>query len=206
SAGDVGVPASHNVDAAHPARTGECANCHQPEYVGTDPTNTNFNASSGAAAHGVTCDFCHKIADVDVSPDGIRRPNLVVGALGLPAKTTMLRSQSAPWLAFGPLDDVTFDAPPEMRAVHSAVTGSSRLCAACHEDHADPLDAADDFTETYAGPPSQTTYSEWAASPYAAQGIACQDCHMPPTGADRFCNRTSNLRDPSQVRSHTFEG
>ncbi|MGH7893924.1 MAG: hypothetical protein ACREQL_04600 [Candidatus Binatia bacterium] len=197
---------SHNLDPAHPTRNGECANCHQPEYVGTDPTNTSYNLASGADKHGIACDFCHKIVDVDVSEDGIRRPNLVVGEHGLPAKTTMLRSTSEPRLAFGPYDDVAFDGGLEMRAAYGAVLHSSRLCAACHEDHADPRDTNDDFQERYDGPPSQTTYSEWAASPYAAQGVQCQDCHMPPTGLDHFCNRVPFTRDQSQVRSHEFPG
>jgi hypothetical protein len=196
---------SHNVDPAHPTRNGECANCHQPEYVGTDPTNTSFNLYSGADKHGVTCDFCHKIVDVDVSADGIMRPNLVVGAHGLPAKTTMLRSTIEPRLAFGPYDDVAYDGGNEMRAARG-ITGTSRLCAACHEDHADPRDPNDNFTGTYDGPPSQTTYSEWAASSYAARGIQCQDCHMPPVDATQFCNKVTFDRDPSQFRSHEFPG
>jgi hypothetical protein len=109
----------HNVDARNPARTGECANCHQPEYVGPTPTSTNFNRFSAPDAHGVSCDFCHKIVDVDTSPAGIGRPNLVPGG---PPKTTMLRSSSQPWLAFGPLDDVTFPGVPNMRASHACAT------------------------------------------------------------------------------------
>ena len=107
------------------------------EYVGTAPTNTSFNAYSGDGFIGVGCDFCHKIVDVDVSEEGIRRPNLVAGELGLPAKTTMLRSASEPWLVFGPLDDVTYRNLPDMRASHAAIVRDSRLCAACHEDHTD---------------------------------------------------------------------
>src|SRR6185295_4677788 len=108
--------------------------------------------------------------------------------------------------AFGPLDDVTFPGIPDMRAAYNPVIHASRLCASCHEDNADPRDTNDDFRETYDGPPSQTTYSEWAASDYARRGVECQDCHMPSTGADQFCERTSNKRDPSQVRSHVFDG
>jgi hypothetical protein len=201
-----GFLSRHNVDASHPTRNGECANCHQPEYVGLDPSNTSFNAFSRPPNVGVACDFCHKIVDVDVSPAGIARPNLVVGQLGLPAKTTMLRSTSQPWLAFGPLDDVTFPGGSEMRASHAPIIRESRLCAACHEDNADRRDENGDFLGTYDGVASQLTYSEWAASPYPAQGIQCQDCHMPPSGAEKFCSRTSNVRDPSQVRAHTFEG
>ncbi len=187
-------------------RFGECANCHQPEYVGTAPTDSDFNAHSSGADHAVTCDFCHKITAVDVSPDGIRRPNLVVGALGPTAKTTMLRSSTQPWLEFGPYEDATFDGGTEMRASHATIVRSSAICAPCHEDHADPRDQNDDFVGTYDGPPSQTTYSEWAASSFAARGIQCQDCHMPPTDLDHFCNRVSFVRDPSQVRSHEFPG
>jgi len=187
-------------------RFGECANCHQPEYVGTNPTDTSFNLNSGSTSHAVSCDFCHKVTDVDVTPQGIMRPNLVVGDVGLPAKTTMRRSTTEPWLAFGPYGDATFDGGSSMRASHGTVVRTSAICAACHEDHADPRDTNDDFRGTYDGPPSQTTYSEWAASPYAAQGIQCQDCHMPPTTLDHFCSRVTFTRDPSQVRSHEFPG
>ena len=187
-------------------RFGECANCHQPEYVGTNPTDTDFNQFTGAAAHAITCDFCHKIVDVDVSPEGIKRPNLVVGTLGLPAKTTMLRSPSEPQMAFGPFEDATFDGGLAMRASHATIVRSSRICAPCHEDHGDTRDTNDDFREVYDGQPSQTTYSEWAATEYAAKGVQCQDCHMPPSGLDHFCDRVPFTRDQSQVRSHEFPG
>lgn len=198
--------ARHNIDAAHPTRYGECANCHQPTYVAADPTNTNFNLAEGAGFHGITCDFCHRIVDVDVSAEGIRRPNLVPGQGGGPAKTTMLRSTLEPGLAFGPLDDVTFPGGTDMRASHASITHSSRLCASCHEDNTDPRDSNGNFLGTYDGRASQMTYTEWAQSTYAQQGIECVDCHMASTGADHFCNRSSNTRDPSQVRSHVFEG
>ena len=197
----------HNVDAGHPTRLGECSNCHQPEYVGAHPTNTNFNAYASASHRGVTCAFCHKIIDVDVSPAGIGRPNLVGEEGGeTPAKTTMLRSGSEPAMYLGPLDDAPFSSGA-MRAGYSSVMRSSALCAACHEDNADLRDANGDFRGTYDGPASQTTYSEWAASPYAARDIQCQDCHMPPTsGAEEICNAVEVRRDAQQIRSHTFEG
>jgi hypothetical protein len=196
----------HNPDAANPTRNGECANCHQPQYVGLEPTNTNFNEHSGDELVGVGCDFCHKITDVDVSEEGIRRPNLVAGGLGLPAKTTMLRSASEPWVVFGPLDDVAYRNLPDMRASHASIIRDSRLCASCHEDHTDFTDANGDFREEYAGPGSQLTYTEWKNSPYAAAGVQCQDCHMPPSGATEFCSLAGVERDPSQIHSHTFEG
>jgi len=196
----------HNVDAANPTRNGECANCHQPQYVGTNPTNTSFNDSIGTDRVGVGCDFCHKIVDVDVSEEGIRRPNLVVGEHGLPAKTTMLRSSSEPWVVLGPLDDVTYVSLPVMRAGHAAVIRDSRLCASCHEDHTDFTDANGDFLEEYAGPGSQLTYSEWKESTFAAAGVHCQDCHMPTVDAGEICSVADVSRDVSQIHSHRFEG
>src|SRR5262249_13716840 len=34
---------TRNLQSEHPERTGECANCHQPAYVGLAPTHSNFN-------------------------------------------------------------------------------------------------------------------------------------------------------------------
>jgi hypothetical protein len=47
---------------------------------------------------------------------------------------------------------------------------NSEFCSACHQ-----------FPQAYAvnGKPLQNTYVEWQASPQAAQGVACQGCHMP---------------------------
>lgn len=200
---------TRNKQSAHPERTGECANCHQPAYVGLAPTHTNFNDHQDPAKHGIGCDFCHRIVDVDVSPTGIRRPNLVPGNPAvygaLPVKTTMLRTPGDPGLVLGPFDDTTF-VNAGMRAGHATILRSSRLCAACHEDNGDTRNQDDDFNETYDGPASQLTYTEWLQSPYAAQGIECQDCHMPPTGSTRLCDLVDIPRDPSQVRSHRFEG
>src|SRR5262249_18814274 len=128
---------TRNLQSEHPERTGECANCHQPAYVGLAPTHSNFNDYESPTHQGVGCDFCHRIVDVDVSPLGIRRPNLVEGNDSVygssPAKTTMLRTPGNQALALGPLEDVTF-AAPGMRAGHATILHSSRLCAACHED------------------------------------------------------------------------
>ncbi len=47
------------------------------------------------------------------------------------------------------------------------ITTSSRFCAGCHE-WVNPM-----------GLNLLTTYSEWLESPYAADGVTCQKCHMP---------------------------
>lgn len=64
----------------------------------------------------------------------------------------------------GPLSDVD---SPAHKTEPSSLFKSSELCAGCHE-----------FT-TDNGVAILGTYSEWKASPYAAEGTQCQDCHMP---------------------------
>jgi len=43
----------------------------------------------------------------------------------------------------------------------------AELCGTCH-----------DVSHPDCGVELETTYSEWRASPYARQGVVCQDCHM----------------------------
>lgn len=63
----------------------------------------------------------------------------------------------------------------------------SRFCAECHQFFDDA---------GVAGKPLQDTWSEWRASPQAAAGRHCQDCHMP----DR-AHLWRGIHDPEMVRS-----
>ena len=58
------------------------------------------------------------------------------------------------------------DGPHPVRA--SEELADAKACATCHQ-----------FTWPDADRPFYDTYGEWAASPYAAAGVRCQDCHMP---------------------------
>lgn len=53
--------------------------------------------------------------------------------------------------------------------VKSSELGSSAFCANCHQLS---------FPES--DQPFYNTYGEWKATPYATNGVRCQDCHMPP--------------------------
>lgn len=71
--------------------------------------------------------------------------------------------------------------------------GRSEFCAGCHY-----------FAWPGNGMPIDWTYKQWADSPYRAEGVQCQTCHMP-----RRPGRASN--DPSapmraDVASHRFLG
>jgi nitrate/TMAO reductase-like tetraheme cytochrome c subunit len=64
----------------------------------------------------------------------------------------------------GPLADAE---SPVHGVVQSKLHESAELCAGCHE-----------YTNE-AGVPILSTYTEWKASPQAAEGKSCQHCHMP---------------------------
>ncbi len=63
----------------------------------------------------------------------------------------------------------------------------SRFCASCHQFFHDP---------GVNGKPVENTFAEWSASPQAAQGRACQECHMP----DR-AHSWRGVHDPEMVRT-----
>ena len=65
----------------------------------------------------------------------------------------------------GPLTDAKAPHP----WTYSAFFKSSEFCGNCHN-----------VTHPFNGTHLETSYSEWKASPYAAKGINCQDCHMTP--------------------------
>lgn len=62
-----------------------------------------------------------------------------------------------------------YDAQAPHAVAYSAFHETAEFCGACHNvDHPGN------------GLHLEATYSEWKASPYPAEGIACQDCHMTP--------------------------
>jgi hypothetical protein len=63
----------------------------------------------------------------------------------------------------------------------------SRFCSPCHQFFGDA---------GVNGKPIENTFAEWEASPQAAAGRACQDCHMP----DR-AHLWRGIHDPEMVRS-----
>lgn len=68
---------------------------------------------------------------------------------------------------------------------------TSEFCGTCHNEK-DPW-----------GLWVKATQLEWKESPYAAAGIVCQDCHMPPAAG----NSAPGLgKDRPDVRQHLFHG
>jgi hypothetical protein len=159
----------------HPDGAGVCTACHAPAVAADDPAYFDLRQAEGTAAHGVHCDYCHKVAGVTGAV------GLTHGRFGL----QLLRPEHGQ-LFFGPLDDVD-----RGEDVYSPLYRQSRYCAPCHEG-------------TVFGVHVYGTYSEWLESPARREGKQCQTCHMAPTGdLTNFAPGQGGIRrDPHTLASH----
>lgn len=192
-------------DSAHAAGNpaSECAACHQPLVWAAAPGSAlaAWGSADDAVSHGVSCEMCHKIADIDET-----KPNFP----GLFGSVVRLSRPSPGWqVMYGSLGDVDYQAAGQMRASYQPQLGAA-VCAACHQDKNDP-DGDGDFEEPD-GVISEPTYLEWKSSPYADDGspmhATCADCHMKPTSAQQACSTIVPpiQRPAGQVRAHRIEG
>ncbi|MCC7382256.1 MAG: hypothetical protein IT384_10525 [Deltaproteobacteria bacterium] len=186
--------------ASNPAS--ECASCHQPEPWVESPYGPlgPLAVPTAGMLHGVSCEICHKIANIDET-----RPNFP----GIwPGVVTLTRPQGFQ-VQYGVLGDTTYSSSGEMRSSYQPQL-TAAVCAACHQDKNDP-DEDGDFEEPD-GVISEPTYLEWLATPYADPAspmrATCVDCHMPATGAPDACNTlpASLGRPAGDVRSHAIAG
>jgi hypothetical protein len=157
----------------YPEGGGVCASCHAPTASTYD-----LRQVEGVAAHGVHCDYCHKIASLEGGPLGLTH-----GRFNL----RLLRPAEGQ-LFFGALDDVD-----RGEDAYSPLYRDSRYCASCHEG-------------IVFGVHVYSTFSEWLDSPARRAGKQCQDCHMKPTG--RMTNMAPGhggiARDPRTLANHRF--
>ena len=156
----------------------------------------NLAMPTPAVMHGVSCDVCHKVADVNVA--NINCPGL------FPAAATDIRP-SDDQVLFGVLADVDFDVPTAMRASYQPQM-VAELCGLCHQDKNDP-----DDSHSFNGVISEPTYLEWLDSPYGdPQSVlytTCVDCHMPPSIDNEVCGVViPPPRNVERVRSHRILG
>jgi MYXO-CTERM domain-containing protein len=156
--------------------------------------------------HGVSCDMCHSIADIDLS-----NPNFP----GIfPDVVTLTRPENNGWVVmYGALGDVTYEQTGWMRAAYQPQL-KSEVCAACHQDANDPNE--DHSFDVDPLPPlkpaiiSEPTYVEWLDTRYADPEdelhAECVDCHMAATNAGAACDRVTLGRPDGDVRSHRILG
>jgi len=184
------LPVSPGYKLDFPGTAGNCATCHAPAaavrgqrtYLAAD-----MNDLQGVEAEGVFCEFCHKVGGVYLDPASGLPYNNAPGVLSM--RLYRPESGGAEQLFFGPFDDVT------RRVSYLDLEKKSQFCAPCHQF-------------SFWGTPIYESFREWLESPYPAQGIECQTCHMAPTGVDYFVypDQGGLIRDPNLIASHLQPG
>ncbi len=162
-----------------------------------------FQKAVERAGNSTACKGCHL-------PLANQHPRLAVGYLDgqasrpdlqpNPLWDATLMSEGVTCAACHVRDGVVIGTRAAPDAPHpvavSQELGTSELCATCHQ-----------LTWPGADRAFYDTYGEWKASPYAAAGVQCQDCHMPPTPglavATRFAATPSHAfpADPARALS-----
>lgn len=162
-----------------------CGGCHTPIGVLTntvkfDPKlgkHGGFTAS-GVAEKGVSCDVCHTVSATTHAQ----------GPYGSPGNASVVLSPGQ--TKYGPLKDAK---SPYHQTAYSDLHTKAEFCGNCHNI----FHPGNKF-------PIEHTYDEWKASPYAQQGIVCQDCHMVPvTTAVRVADE---MKRPKDLKDHGLGG
>jgi hypothetical protein len=164
------------------------------------PYATDPNTVTGVDAYGVHCDFCHKVADVQLNPEtGLPYPNMP-GVLSMDIRRPFPEDPNRYQVFFGTFDD---DNVP-MEDTYLPLIAEGAFCAPCHFGQ---------FWDTVV----YNSFGEWLASPYSDPSYegarTCQQCHMPaPTLLDgtpitNVAPEAGGIeRDPLSIHAHTFPG
>ncbi len=147
-----------------------------------DPVFQTLLAKGSVATDGLIDDFCTKchvpigvLSGENLPIDGSNYSAVSQEAIQCDFCHTVTDStaQGNSSYTFGPSNvkkGPFADARPfSHKATYSAIHTQAEFCGACH-----------DVFHPVNGLPLELTYTEWKNSPYAAEGIVCQDCHMTP--------------------------
>ncbi|MCI0650873.1 MAG: hypothetical protein L0Z55_03195 [Planctomycetes bacterium] len=199
----------YTVDSVHALEDpiSECAACHQPErWISEGPVALgDFELPTADMLDSVSCDVCHKIANVDVDVIANPGPGAPLTTITRPNGPIELQVQ------YGVLGDASYIDPFNMRPSYQPQL-VAEVCGVCHEEHSDPDEDGDYYDAEAVA--VQTTYSSWAASPYgdpeSASYQTCADCHMAPPSdeARELCNAQAIplIRPGSQIHDHDIRG
>jgi len=209
-----------NQDAAYSGET--CLRCHLSKgWLEGRSVPEDGSSMTAEDREGVQCSTCHRMVDPTPDPDAPAEDAAILAGLAAPVTST-----GSAQFVIDPLDrlrgpfdvvaDVGFDPhAPSRSTLVSPYHKSAELCGTCHDVSnpsftcdtlgctPNPFDQPGDHATGF---PEQRTYSEWAASTFATDGVyapqfgrnqaivsTCQDCHMPAvTGGDA---RLGPLRD-----------
>ncbi|BAS68358.1 multiheme c-type cytochrome [Bathymodiolus septemdierum thioautotrophic gill symbiont] len=167
-------------------KNGDCADCHVPELA-LEKHAKGEEVDLGIAMkqkldHGISCNFCHSIADVHINKDKNGRYNTRIFE-------TVTMDHSG--VKYGPRADAKSLAHPTMK---SDLIRDSKLCGTCHLNQEKFLSISqyDDWKKAYtSGKTNQT----------------CQQCHMPILPGRHKLATVTGLNNPKRItRAHTFVG
>jgi mono/diheme cytochrome c family protein len=171
-----------------PDTAGNCSACHAPLDAVNSPYGVDPTAVSDIGSEGISCDFCHKVWDVQLEPGTGRPRENMPGVLSYEFR----RPPEDHQFFAGPLDDV---APGE--DTYSQLQTQSQFCAPCHFG-------------IFWGTTVYNSFGEWLDSPYSdpETGQTCQECHMPQAGVSYFAlpEKGGLERDPSTIFGHRMPG
>jgi hypothetical protein len=188
-------------------RPSDCGTCHPDQFADWRTTVHSEAYSPGLAGQAVnweadsygtvsSCLACHaplseQSARLPAAGSWVENPSYDENLrnAGVACAACHVRA----WARYGPprRDGSVDPSPPG--SPHGGVTRTeyfedSRFCSGCHQFG--PGGAAPN------GKPLENTYVEWRSSRWAAEGVSCQDCHMP----DRR-HAWRGIHDPDMVRS-----
>lgn len=193
-------------DSAHAVTfpEGECASCHQPQKWIGDPFSAlqDINNPTPDSMAGVSCEVCHKVADVDET--NLNATGFIPGAVTV--TRPIEAGANTQQVMYGALGDADYIIPDFMNPSYQPGIRTT-TCAVCHQYNSDP-DQDLDFDEP-SSQPGQSTYTEWLNSSYGDPQSAnfqdCVDCHMPAASNDG-CIVLPVAREAGQIRSHEMLG
>jgi hypothetical protein len=204
----------------YPNRAGNCATCHTPvaskvpntQNCGWSGCHTDLTheravgviapatlpiGTTGDGKEGITCDFCHKIAEAIIDPQTkLPKPDMP-GILSY----RLTRPEDGQQVFYGTLVDVP------RRDTYLPLLERSEYCAPCHYGVFGGVVGDGMVT---GGVTVYNSYGEWLKSPYSdpKTGKTCQQCHMPvvPEKYYVFPEAGGLTRDYVQLHNHTMPG
>lgn len=208
-----------------PNKTGNCAACHTPmaaklatndgcSWSGCHSSTTavySDQVSPGAsplylygdAEEGISCEFCHKIADVRLDPATLTPYADAPGILSVDLR----RPGEGQDVFYGTVDDVVRPELEHPRDSYLPLQQESAFCASCHYGVLGGVVANMSVT---GGVLVYSSYAEWLDSAYSdpETGQSCQDCHMPRSEIDYFVfpEKGGRVRDHYQPSTHRMLG
>ncbi len=166
----------------------QCEGCHTPAAVVTgEIKGAGLKGLSAVALAGVSCDVCHSIKGHTHWQTPTHQPEN--GSFILSPGTE--KDGEVTLTKYGPFTPYEGCGDGFHQCIESTLHRQTELCASCHQ-----------VTHYEAHTPLEMTYTEWKNSPYAANNINCQDCHM--VELDTFRKSADSFRKPARDEYHHY--